>query len=424
VGQTYTGFMTGDGPTSNDPFGDVPLFREIQRVLAASSGPVNWELARQVAIATASFSQEEPPLIDDDQRGLRDTVRAAELAVTDLTVLPMPSTLADVRAVRRGAWVEATIRDLRDLIDPVAARLGSAMGQMASGAMPGELPKPPGLPLGFQPPSALERSTPGEEERDGGQAEAIGQMMGLLGPLLMGTQVGTALGALGQEAFGCYDLAVPRPGPELLFVVPNISRFEHDWSIPSMEFRLHVSLHEVMHRLEFAGAWVRPHVLELVRDLVAHAEPDLSGIRQAMEGLDLSDPEALTETLGGMGNLFGDASDPEQRLRVARLRAFVVTAEGHAEHITGVLGRRMLPSFDRIEEALARHREDRAADQTLERLLGIEVTPAQHRLGVAFADAVVAATDEATLSRMWGSADSLPSMPELEEPTLWLSRTV
>jgi hypothetical protein len=23
---------------------------------------------------------------------------------------------------------------------------------------------------------------------------------------------------------------------------------------------------------------------------------------------------------------------------------------------------------------------------------------------------------------MWGSADSLPSMPELEEPTLWLAR--
>ena len=37
---------------------------------------------------------------------------------------------------------------------------------------------------------------------------------------------------------------------------------------------------------------------------------------------------------------------------------------------------------------------------------------------------VMEATDEATLSRMWGSPESLPSMPELEEPTLWLSRTV
>ena len=44
--------------------------------------------------------------------------------------------------------------------------------------------------------------------------------------------------------------------------------------------------------------------------------------------------------------------------------------------------------------------------------------------GRAFCDAVVAATDESTLARMWDDADALPSLPELEEPTLWLSRTV
>jgi putative hydrolase len=415
----------GAASSPNDPLGDVPLFREIQRVLAASSGPVNWELARQVAIATASLNQDEPPLIDDDRRGLHDTVRAAELAVTDLTSLPMPSALAEVRAVRRGAWVEATIRDLRELIDPIAGKIGSAMGQMALGGLgglSGEIP--PALPLGFQPPSAIQPPSGPADEPGGSQPEAIGQMLSLLGPLLMGTQVGTVLGALGQEAFGGYDLAVPRPGSEMLFVVPNISRFEHDWSIPSKEFRLHVSLHEVTHRLQFAQAWVRPHVLALVRDVVEHAEPDLSGVRQAMEGLDLSDPEALSGSLGGLGNLFADASDPEQRLRIARLRSFVVAAEGHAEHVMAVLGGRMLPSLERIEEALVRHREGRAADQTLERLLGIQVTPDQRQLGVTFCQAVLGATDEATLSRMWGSPESLPSMPELEEPTLWLSRTV
>ena len=33
-------------------------------------------------------------------------------------------------------------------------------------------------------------------------------------------------------------------------------------------------------------------------------------------------------------------------------------------------------------------------------------------------------TDEATLSRMWGSYEALPSLPEITEPTLWLARTV
>ena len=41
------------GAPPGDIWNDVPLFREIQRVLMSSSGPVNWELARQVGIASA-----------------------------------------------------------------------------------------------------------------------------------------------------------------------------------------------------------------------------------------------------------------------------------------------------------------------------------------------------------------------------------
>jgi uncharacterized protein (DUF2342 family) len=37
---------------------------------------------------------------------------------------------------------------------------------------------------------------------------------------------------------------------------------------------------------------------------------------------------------------------------------------------------------------------------------------------------VVQQTGEATLARMWESADAMPSLPELDEPRLWLARTV
>ena len=46
----------------------------------------------------------------------------------------------------------------------------------------------------------------------------------------------------------------------------------------------------------------------------------------------------------------------------------------------------------------------------------------QYRLGERFCERVAEQTDESTLARMWDSSESLPSMPELEEPTLWLSR--
>jgi uncharacterized protein (DUF2342 family) len=48
----------------------------------------------------------------------------------------------------------------------------------------------------------------------------------------------------------------------------------------------------------------------------------------------------------------------------------------------------------------------------------------QYRLGRAFCDTVAELSDEATLARMWDSSDSLPSLPELAEPRLWLARTV
>ena len=47
----------------------------------------------------------------------------------------------------------------------------------------------------------------------------------------------------------------------------------------------------------------------------------------------------------------------------------------------------------------------------------------QYVQGRAFCDAVVDLTDEATLSRMWTSAEAMPSLPEVEEPRLWLART-
>ena len=89
---------------------------------------------------------------------------------------------------------------------------------------------------------------------------------------------------------------------------PNIARFEREWELPRMEFRAWVALHEVTHRFEFAGPWARDHFLGLVRDLVEHAEIDLSSLQQRLEAMDLSDPEAMSQGMEGVGNLFGEAT--------------------------------------------------------------------------------------------------------------------
>jgi coenzyme F420 biosynthesis associated uncharacterized protein len=378
-----------------DVMADVPLLREFQRVLLAGAGPINWELARQVGIAMASWGAEDPPPTGDDGRGLTDTVRAAELAVADFTGLTTPPEVARVEAFRRAQWVEANTRGLRELLDPVAAKLAASMGEAQRGAIPG----------------SVERG-----------AEVLEALMSRMVPLLLGAQVGAVLGYLGQRVLGQFDLAVPRTSGSLYFVVPNIARFEEEWSLDRREFRAWVALHEVTHSFEFARPWVRTHFFGLVKDLVENAELDLASLERRFDQLDLAGPEGLSQAFESMGNLFGEATTPEQRLRVARVQAFMAAAEGYGDHVTDELGRRMLSSFARIEEALLRYRSGRPADQAMQRLLGLEMKAEQYRLGKSFCDRVSSQTDETVLARMWESAEALPSMPELEEPTLWLTR--
>jgi coenzyme F420 biosynthesis associated uncharacterized protein len=395
-------------PGSNEPnevplgdiLNDVPLLREVQRVILSSTGPINWELARQIGIATASWGMDDPLPTDQDRQGLEDTVRAAELAVADFTGLSPPTDVVRVEAYRRAQWVEANIRGLREILEQVGGKLGGMLeSQMAAGG-PQAFPVPP--------------------EAAGGQVFA--GLMQRVVPLLMGAQMGQALGYLGQQVLGQFDLAVPRESGPLYFVIPNIARFENEWSLPPVEFRAWVALHEVTHRFEFARPWARPHFLALVKDLVENAEIDLSGIEQRLEGLDLGNPDALPEAFEGVTNLFGETTDPEQRLRVARVQAFMAAAEGYGDHVMEHVGRTMLPSFAQIQEALRRHQEARHGDQALERLIGLEMKAQQYVLGRQFCDRVAELTDEALLARMWDAPESLPSMPELEEPSLWLAR--
>jgi len=102
----------------------------------------------------------------------------------------------------------------------------------------------------------------------------------------------------------------------------------------------------------------------------------------------------------------------------------VAAVEGYADHVVRAVGGKLLRSASRIEEAMLRYRDGERVDLVLDRMLGVEVERERYRQGRAFCDTVVEATDEATLSRMWTDAEALPSLPEIEEPQLWLARTV
>jgi putative hydrolase len=391
-------------PPFGIPFGmdpeslrDAPLFRELQRVMAASTGPVNWELARQVGIASAVEAGPDAVPSEDDKRQLVEAVRVAELHVAQFTGLEAPADVVQVRAIRRAEWVTANAASLQGLLEPAAGRMSEAFESAMREQMPDEL----------------------------------GPMAGMLsqiGPLLQGSQVGQVLGFLAQRVLGQYDVAVPREEHGvLLFVVPNLAAFERDWSLDPQEFRTYIAIHEVTHRFEFARGWTRDHFAGLVDDFLSTVTIDVGAIQERFSAIDPSDPEALHQALGGgqdEGALFGAVLDDEQRIKLARIQAFMAAAEGYGDHVMHGLGRRLLGSYDRIVEAMRRYRDGEHADPVFERLLGIDMKKEQYALGALFCDVVAEQADERTLARMWDGPEALPSLPELQEPTLWLSRTV
>jgi coenzyme F420 biosynthesis associated uncharacterized protein len=232
------------------------------------------------------------------------------------------------------------------------------------------------------------------------------------------------LGSLGQQVLGQYDVAVPRPGgaSSLLFVVPNIAAFERDWSLAPTDFRTWIAIHEVTHRFEFSRPWAAPRFREMLQDFLSTLTLDVDGLRARLETLDPSNPEGLQTMFDGDEGLFGTVLDDEQRLKLGRIQAFMAAAEGYGEHVTNAIGRQMLPSYPQIDEA--KSRLDTPNDPVFERLLGIEMKREHYEAGGRFCDTVAQLTDEATLARMWDGPDAMPSWPEVEEPRLWLARTV
>jgi putative hydrolase len=406
TGRTLAGMSTPTGPgfgfgMDPDALRDAPLFRELQRVMAGSGGgPVNWELARQVGVATAAEAGADTEPGADEQVTLASAVRLAEVQVTARTGLDTPSTLASVRTVRRATWVAEQIDALRGLIEPAAARMTEAFDRAIAGQLPDE----------------------------GAGAGGLGQIVSQLGPLLQGSQAGQVLGELATRAFAVHDVALPRHDETgLTFVAANLTAFERDWSIDPTELRTAIAVREVVCRTVFTEPWVRPHIVNLVDDFLATTTIDVDGLLERFAGLDPSDPDGLQRALGDAEDdpLFGAVLDDEQRLKLARVQAFAGAAGGYASHVTAVVGADLLgSSWPRVAEALRRYREEEASDPVYTKLLGIPIERSVLDAGRSFCDRVAAESDEPTLARMWAGAEALPSFPEFGEPTLWLARTL
>src|SRR3546814_18436734 len=80
--------MSGFGPTGDDPFGGLPFFGDLGRMLggmAGAGGGLQWDAARQMAMQVASGGESEANIDPIARMDVEQLARVADLHVANQT---------------------------------------------------------------------------------------------------------------------------------------------------------------------------------------------------------------------------------------------------------------------------------------------------------------------------------------------------
>ncbi|MCZ7527429.1 MAG: zinc-dependent metalloprotease [Acidimicrobiia bacterium] len=373
-----------------------------------SEGPLNWEVARQVAGWVALGDRPEPTIDPTDRDHLVELAHAAQTLVVAETGLAA-TFAAQVETVTPLGWTRLHLEALRPVLEALASTLHRSMVE-------------------------LEDQVPGAEEPDLGEhpllaglglgGASLAGLLGTMAPLLLGVQAGSMVGYLAQHALGRYDLPLPAADePSLCFVVPNLDDFEQAWSLPRADLRFYVAVHEVVHAAERSVPWLRERLVGLATRYVAGYEIDPGAFEAELGDLDPADPSSFAAVTEHPERLLGAMQSPGQREVLAELQVLMAVIEGYADSVLARIGDRMIPSFARIHEAMTRHRLERGeAERFIEGLLGLRLEREHYEQGEAFCRGVAERAGPEALNRLWEREEMLPTPSELEAPGLWLAR--
>ncbi|CAO5250110.1 zinc-dependent metalloprotease [Frankia sp. AgKG'84/4] len=401
----------GDEPRS--PFGGgAPFFAELERLMSWQGGPVNWELARQVAVRSLGDGAASVPM--GQQHLVGEALRIADVWLDPMTALPAGATAA--AGWSRVEWIEKTLPVWKTLCDPIATKvveamrsgISSGLSQLGGGGveLPSELRDalPPGVDL-----SALLAS--------GGP---IVQMMNQVGGMLFGAQVGQAIGTLAAEVVSSTDVGLPLgPAGTAALVPASVTAFGTGLEIPEDEVRIYLALREAASNRLFAHVpWLRAHVLGAVEEYARGIAVDTEAVGRVMRMVDptaLMNPERLSEALGE--DVFNDATTPEQKAALARLELILALIEGWVDHVTDAAATGHLPAAGRLREMVRRRRaEGGPGEQTFATLVGLSLRPRKLREAAALWAQLTEARGRDGRDAVWAHPDLLPTADDLSSP--------
>lgn len=347
------------------------------------TGPVDWDLARRVAIRIADRTGAKPGAHYDTLAPdfARFTAQAEELVAAE-TGLHSLSGDARARVVDRPMWIGANIDSFQRLLRPVTDKFG-------------------------------ERATRARLRSFTGRAG--------------GVEVGVLLGWMSSRVLGQYDLLIiedenPEDQDIVYYVGPNIMALEKKHAFPPEEFRLWIALHEVTHRAQFTGVpWLREHFLSLVNETLDAVDPDPEILKDAAKRI-LEARRAGEDPMAD-GGLPALLATPEQRAVLNRVSGMMSLLEGHGDITMDRAGADLIPSAERFASTLrARRNSARGISRVLQKVIGLEAKMNQYQAGESFIEAVEAVGGAALVERAWERPENLPTMDEIRTPQDWIDR--
>ncbi|MBV9092642.1 MAG: zinc-dependent metalloprotease [Streptosporangiaceae bacterium] len=325
---------------------------------------------------------------------LRDLAVAVQQPVYEVTGLSAAGdgSLGRVAVVDRPGWIRSNVDGFRVVLEPLVERLQQRAHVAGSGA--------------------------------------AGAVISAVGSRVTGIQAGLILAYLSGRVLGQYELFLPpdaspvdgqQPG-RLTLVAPNIVMVERELGVDSQDFRRWVCLHEETHRLQFTAVpWLREYVQHQMTEFLLASELDPAAILQRLRSA--ADAMAGAVRGGDGSSLIEAVATPAQREIMDRLTAVMTLVEGHGDYVMDAVGPRVVPTVAQIRERFnARRGSAGRIEQTLRRMLGIELKMKQYAEGSAFVRAVVEQAGMSAFNQVWASPQTLPTRQEFTNPRAWLDR--
>lgn len=340
---------------------------------------VDWEFARATAARLAGpgprvTASEAAAIVAD----LRRAAAQAHDPVAQTSRLDSPAGSAPVLVVDRAGWANANIGSMRELLDPVIAKITAGMPSQPSAGM------------------------------------------ATMGGKITGAETGALIAFMASKILGQFDLA-PAGRPRLLLVAPNIVQVERELAVSPRDFRLWVAMHEETHRVQFTAVpWLREHMIERSRALAVDLAPTPGELADRIQQIVQRLPEAFQPGSTGLAEVF---LTPEQKAEIGEITAVMSLLEGHADVVMDDVGPSVIPTVAEIREKFTHRRAGLGQlDRLIRRLLGLEAKMRQYADGAVFVRAVTDRVGVDGFNAVWSSPQTLPTAAEMADPQAWVAR--